>query len=869
MGEMIDVVTNASPDGAEHSTIGIREMRRNPMFVGSGDFFSGVSPPHTNNRNRSPTMSSSSSWLIPLSKLIGLIVVVPFVTTFLHLQHQAFWKNDYCFVGPATYVNVFDFASTTTIATSDVNENNIDNEIRVDEKSGVTTSTTTPMTSKALAGRRYHGIYAPTSSSKSRPEEKRQFRQRYSSSSNSNDDDTRGRSSLFLSLFSSWTITKGWSSIAQMSTMISLTNVVMTPPSGPGIIAFEGVKWCLNSSLLLSGTKKDDKTSGRRETKQQQQSWCSDVSHPNEIISNRYPPSGVWRLVEHQPQSRELLHDSLRITCATPPSSSSSSTATGIKSNKRGQKLQNGKRNENLRFVLDKPSTTMLLLLNIGLALYYWNFRIDPACVSKVYDRIVHDHEWWRGLTGATAHFEPLHIGFNMMSLRALGQEIEGSMYSSIVFLFYNIALVAFTTMVMMLMTYARIRWHEREIERPSSSSSSSSHEHHLQHDDKIRQLKETSSVGYSAVLFAWMVIRTMESNRPSCPIPFFSDICFETYTMPGLPAIKFNIAPIVSLFAAQFIMPRVSFMGHLAGIICGFGLHWGIFPPMELCSPNVLFGGVFIIGLIWRRRIIPVRPLLTATMDEEGCMEHEDYLTSLLAVENGGDEVIVVGDNSSHRSPSRSNNRQASYDPIRKKERDRIESYRKQKTLLHIRNLIGVVTLLSLFVFDWTSSLVLSQFVLLTLFAFGTKSLFIVWAYTRSEDVENDIIVPEKKRSGIIWRGFLMSAVLSIVYDSMTFASWLAVPNINSPMPIGSLSIKLFMIFRLVVNLLALVVGSKILHELGEVGGGILVHIFSHVFDWTRAVGDSGILALRSHTPLWSAFEGRGMTLGSRGTST
>lgn len=806
---------------------------------------------------------------MPLCKLIGLIIVVPFVTTFLHLQHQAFWKNDYCFIGPATYANAFDFASTT-IATSDANENNVDNEIRVDEKSGVTTTTTTPMTSTTLAGRRYHGIYAPTSSSK-RPEEKRQFQQRYSSSSSN--DDTGGRSSLFLPVFSSWTITKGWSSIAQMSTIISLTNV-MTPPSEPGIIAFEGDKWCLNSSLL-SGMKKDDKTSGRQGTKQQQQqqqSWCSDVSYPNEIISNRYPPSGVWRLVEQPPQSRELLHGLLRITCAIPPpsssSSSSSTTTTIIKSNK-GQKLQNGKQNENLRFVLDKPSTTILLLLNSGLALYYWNFRIDPSYVSKVYNRIVYDHEWWRGLTGATAHFEPLHVGFNMMSLHALGQEIEGTMYSSIVFLFYNIALVVFTTMVMMLMTYARIRWYEREIDRLSSSSSSSSSLEHLQYDDKIRHLKETSSVGYSAVLFAWMVIRTMESNRPSCPIPFFSDICFETYAVPGLPALKFNIAPIVSLFAAQFIMPRVSFMGHLAGIICGFGLHWGIFPPIELCSPNVLIGGVFLVGLIWRRRIIPVRPLVTATMDEEGCIEHEDYLTSLLAVENGVDEMVVVGDNSSHRSPSQSNNRQASYDPIRKKERDRIESYRKQKTLLYIRNLIGVVTLLSLFVFDWTSSLVLSQFVLLSLFAFGTKSLFIVWAYTRSEDVENDIIVPEKKRSGIIWRGFLMSTVLSIVYDSMTFASWLAVPNINSPMPIGSLSIKLFMIFRLVVNLLALVVGSKILHELGEVGGGILVHIFSYVIDWTRAVGDSGILALRSHTPLWSAFEGRGMTLGSRGTST
>lgn len=59
-------------------------------------------------------------------------------------------------------------------------------------------------------------------------------------------------------------------------------------------------------------------------------------------------------------------------------------------------------------------------------------------------------------------------------------------------------------------------------------------------------------------------------------------------------------------------------------------------------------------------------------------------------------------------------------------------------------------------------------------------------------------------------------------------------------------------MIFRLVVNLLALVVGSKILHELGEVGGGILVHVYvlSYVIDWTRAVGDSGFLALHSQLP-------------------
>jgi membrane associated rhomboid family serine protease len=784
-------------------------------------------------------MLSSSLWLIPLTKLIGLIIVVPFAITYLHLQHEAFWKNEYCFVGP--YETLFDFSTTMIV---NVNDNGIDNKIRVDEKSDVTTITTPSVTFKTLTGQRYHGIYAPTSSSK-KPEEKRQFQQRYSSS-NSNTPGG-GRSSFF-----SWTVTKGWSSITQMATMISLTNVMT--PSEPGIIAFQGDKWCLNSSSL-SGKRMDvNKTTVGRQEMTKQQSWCSEILYPNEIISNQYPPSGIWKAVEQlqSPSGGELLHSRMRITCAYPPSSSSSTTIN--KSNKGGQQLQNGKQNENLHFILNKPSTTILLLLNIGLAYHYWNQRIDPSCISKIYNRIIQEHEWWRGLTGATAHFEPLHIGFNLMSLQALGKDIEGNMYSSIVFLIYNIALVVFTTMVMMLMTYVRICWYEREIKRLSSSTSSSPVQ--LQYDDKIRQLKETSSIGYSAVLFAWMVIQTMESNRPSCPIPFFSDVCFETYSMPILSAIKFNIAPIVSLFAAQFIMPRVSFMGHLSGIICGYGLHWGLFPPLEVCCPNVLFGGVFLIGLIWRRRIIPVRPLLTATMDEEGGMEHENYLTSLLAaVENGGDEMVgvVVGDNSSHRSPSsqsNNNNRQASsYDPIllgkqRKKERDRIESYRKQKTLLYIRNLIGVVTVLSLFVFDWTSSLILSQFVLLSLFAYGSKSLFIVWAYTRSE-VENDIILPEKKRSGIIWRGLLMSTVISIVYDSMTFASWFAVPNVYSPLPIGALSIKLFMIFRLVINLLALVVCSKILHELGEVGGGIFVHVFSFVIDWTRAVGDSGVLAL------------------------
>lgn len=141
-------------------------------------------------------------------------------------------------------------------------------------------------------------------------------------------------------------------------------------------------------------------------------------------------------------------------------------------------------------------------------------------------------------------------------SLNTLGKELEGGLYSSITFLIYNIALIVFTTMTMMAMVYARIRYIQYKSDRSSNSMIQSRCQEQTSH------LRETSTVGYSAVLFAWMVVSTMERRQPTCPIPFFNDVCFSTYEMPGLPFLKFNLSPIVSLFVAQFIMPRVSFMG-------------------------------------------------------------------------------------------------------------------------------------------------------------------------------------------------------------------------------------------------------------------------------------------------------------------
>jgi membrane associated rhomboid family serine protease len=237
--------------------------------------------------------------------------------------------------------------------------------------------------------------------------------------------------------------------------------------------------------------------------------------------------------------------------------------------------------NSNLDFV-QLPATTLLIALNVLLALVYWKNQTDPSSVCKEYKKIVLDNELYRSFTGATAHFEPLHLGFNMMSLYALGSELE-LRYGSIPFLFRNIALIPMTTIVMMTIVWLQIRYTGND------------------------QLKYTRTVGYSAVLFAWMVISSLERNS-TCPVPFAPDMCFNTHVFTiGLLDLKWNFGPLVQLVLAQIIMPRVSFIGHLAGIICGFIMHWNLLWQEIVWSPQVLIPLLQFIHL-WTLR----GPLLT-----------------------------------------------------------------------------------------------------------------------------------------------------------------------------------------------------------------------------------------------------------------
>jgi membrane associated rhomboid family serine protease len=524
-------------------------------------------------------LSSGSSWRTPLAKLVGLVVVLPFGATYLHLHRRSFLVNEYCFVGPAAPDDdgavPRDYILRNAIAGAVADDNGrdvvfVDNGVRVDGSGGGRSAGRHG--GVADGGYPYHGIYAPASSTGSGQgrgaddDGRRDFPQRYSPI----DDDVDDGSPRWWPWTRPGTIGRagGWQSVARSSA------VAFLPPSSSSrgarsdrVIAFvdadggggggggAGGMWCLKSSLSSAAIPEDE------DEGEDVRSWCADVEGGGGVPSSRYPPSGMWKSSDPRggtarppPPPPSLL----RITCP-PPTPAAAISAPSGGGGRRG--VRNPERNENLGFVLDKPGTTLLLLLNVGLAFHYWNRRIDPSSVCKRYDRIAIDGEWWRGLSGATAHFEPLHLGFNMMSLRALGDELEGAggkwYGDAFAFLAYNVALVVFTTIVMMALVRARLSWTRRELDAlPPPSPPRASCE------ERMARLRGTSSVGYSAVLFAWMVISTMERAGPTCPVPFFSDLCFETRAVPGMPYLRYNAAPVVSLFAAQFVMPRASFMG-------------------------------------------------------------------------------------------------------------------------------------------------------------------------------------------------------------------------------------------------------------------------------------------------------------------
>jgi membrane associated rhomboid family serine protease len=296
---------------------------------------------------------------------------------------------------------------------------------------------------------------------------------------------------------------------------------------------------------------------------------------------------GVSSLWSNKPSTTDAHPEIISTDKQLPSASLSKSHALGFRKNPNKTSQQQSRPPSPLYQLLTQTPATVLLISDNCLLFYiYWSRRVDPVSVAKIYSEILYHGQAWRSLSGATAHFEIWHIGFNMIALYGLGQELEGEnkLYSSIGFLFLNLSLIPLTTCVWVGLEYLQSQFSRRNNNQQET--------HHHSHNP---------TVGYSGVLFAWMVVAALRQEE-TCPIPFLPQLCFQTVRIANMPL---SLGPLVQLGVAQVILPRVSLSGHLAGLMLGFFMCWGLL-PVELIQPAIVWPLIYLLYLKLIRKVIP-----------------------------------------------------------------------------------------------------------------------------------------------------------------------------------------------------------------------------------------------------------------------
>jgi membrane associated rhomboid family serine protease len=220
---------------------------------------------------------------------------------------------------------------------------------------------------------------------------------------------------------------------------------------------------------------------------------------------------------------------------------------------------QSDSSNSNLSILWNQSVTTFILLTIFIIAYILWANRIDTSYISYSYDAVINRGEYWRIVTASLSHVDALHLLFNSMALYQMGS-LE-SIYGSMTFAYLSFALVFITILICAAMDHVLI--------------------HRYQRVDQVH----AQAIGYSCVLFAWMVAISVRLPE-FCPIFIFPSFCIPTWVIPfplamqswtGMSGLPINVGPFILLIFTKWIIPRSSFKGHLAGIIIGYPVAWNM----------------------------------------------------------------------------------------------------------------------------------------------------------------------------------------------------------------------------------------------------------------------------------------------------
>jgi len=470
------------------------------------------------------------------------------------------------------------------------------------------------------------------------------------------------------------------------------------------------------------------------------------------------------------------------------------------------------------------PITTYFwLLLNIGLYILYWNNRIEPSKVA-LNDKIIRtvykkkggfgfggsststSSDFSRGITGNLAHFEIWHIGMNMMTLLQVGEILENSKSVGTIPLFlWTCSFLGYTTICVIILYSIK----EQIIRMRGRNNNSTT----IATTRRKTRTKFPNMVGFSGILFCWSTYMTLslDKNQKICPIPIVTQICFETYEFDfGLgKGFKFNWGPIVQLLMLQFILPRVSFIGHLSGIIIGFLWYWNILPSLELSQPSILFPLIWLLGKYY---LYKMGCNNNNDDDDENDNDTERGQGHVLGGQgsNSNSGYVLGSSKNSSIINANSNNNNNNNNNDHPPQQGRLSSS-SFLTLRFIRNCFILHLILITWVYTtrnqqqqqqqqvsllrilvllyYNNSIIISELLMIIILSLLVRATFTSQSLP---NVNNNNVNNPFKSTGILGRGYIALCTVIFITDSMTLGGWFATRGLWS----SSWTIPLFFIF-------------------------------------------------------------------------
>ncbi|KAG7672646.1 putative RHOMBOID-like protein 13 [Nannochloris sp. 'desiccata'] len=154
--------------------------------------------------------------------------------------------------------------------------------------------------------------------------------------------------------------------------------------------------------------------------------------------------------------------------------------------------------------------------------------------VGMSYDRVLGEKELWRCGTSQLAHVELLHLVFNLSALWSVGiaEQVLGPLY----YLKITALLFLLSPVICLGLYHGAIKFTGKE------------------------HYRTTTAVGYSCVLFGWMTVLAVRQPGGITMLPLF-----------GAANLPMWLTPFGSLLFTSLVIPKASFVGHLAGILAGY----------------------------------------------------------------------------------------------------------------------------------------------------------------------------------------------------------------------------------------------------------------------------------------------------------